>query len=47
MEFLLVEELSEVFLHALGQRAITPVLLGNEGQPGQLFCCKNLRLVCR
>jgi len=33
MEFVLVEELSEVFLHALGKRVITPVLLGNEPQP--------------
>ncbi|MGD0475772.1 MAG: endopeptidase La [Candidatus Velthaea sp.] len=33
MEFVLVEELSEVFLHALGKRVITPVLLGNEVQP--------------
>jgi ATP-dependent Lon protease len=32
MEFVLVEELSEVFLHALGKRVITPVLLGNEPQ---------------
>jgi ATP-dependent Lon protease len=28
MEFVLVEELSDVFLHALGKRVITPVLLG-------------------
>jgi hypothetical protein len=33
MEFVLVEELSEVFLHALGKRVISPVLLGNEPQP--------------
>jgi ATP-dependent Lon protease len=33
MEFVLVEELSDVFLHALGKRVITPVLLGNEPQP--------------
>jgi ATP-dependent Lon protease len=33
MEFVLVEELSEVFLQALGKRVITPVLLGNEPQP--------------
>ncbi len=33
MEFVFVEELSEVFLHALGKRVITPVLLGNEPQP--------------
>jgi ATP-dependent Lon protease len=33
MEFVMVEELSEVFLHALGKRVITPVLLGNEPQP--------------
>ncbi|MGH7660870.1 MAG: endopeptidase La [Vulcanimicrobiaceae bacterium] len=30
MEFVLVDELSEVFLQALGQRIITPVLLGVE-----------------
>jgi ATP-dependent Lon protease len=30
MEFVYVEELSEVFAHALGKRIITPVLLGNE-----------------
>lgn len=29
MQFYPVEELSEVFLHALGKRLITPVLLGN------------------
>jgi ATP-dependent Lon protease len=33
MEFVLVEELSEVFANALGKRLITPVLLGNEPQP--------------
>ena len=33
MEFVLVEELSEVFLHALGKRVITPVLLGTEPAP--------------
>jgi ATP-dependent Lon protease len=33
MEFVLVEELSEVFLQALGKRVITPVLLGNEPTP--------------
>ncbi|MFN2461505.1 MAG: endopeptidase La, partial [Candidatus Velthaea sp.] len=32
MEFVLVEELSEVFAHALGKRVIAPVLLGNETQ---------------
>ena len=30
MEFVYVEELSEVFAHALGKRIITPVLLGND-----------------
>ena len=33
MEFVLVEELSEVFANALGKRLITPVLLGNEPTP--------------
>ncbi len=33
MEFVMVDELSEVFLNALGKRVITPVLLGNEPQP--------------
>jgi hypothetical protein len=28
MEFAFVDELSEVFAHALGKRVITPVLLG-------------------
>ena len=27
MEFVFVEELSEVFMHALGKRVITPVLI--------------------
>jgi ATP-dependent Lon protease len=30
IEFHFVEELSEVFMHALGKRIITPVLLGTE-----------------
>ncbi|MGB8266164.1 MAG: endopeptidase La [Candidatus Velthaea sp.] len=33
MEFVFVEELSEVFAQALGKRIITPVLLGNEALP--------------
>ena len=33
MDFVLVEELSEVFLEALGKRVITPVLLGSEPAP--------------
>ena len=33
MEFVFVEELSEVFAQALGKRIITPVLLGNESPP--------------
>ncbi len=28
IQFFFVEELSEVFMHALGKRVITPVLLG-------------------
>jgi predicted ATP-dependent protease len=36
MQFSFVEELSEVFMHALGKRIITPVLLGvpDEGRRG-------------
>jgi len=36
MQFFFVEELSEVFAHALGKRIITPVLLGvpDEGRRG-------------
>jgi len=33
MTFVPVEELSEVFHHALGKRIISPVALGNEGRP--------------
>jgi hypothetical protein len=33
MAFVFVEELSEVFEQALGKRIITPVLLGDPGEP--------------
>jgi ATP-dependent Lon protease len=35
MEFAFVDELSEVFAHALGKRVITPVLLGAADTPSQ------------
>jgi ATP-dependent Lon protease len=42
MEFVLVDELSEVFLHALGQRVITPVYLGGEQvrRPGNVVALR-------